>query len=76
MNEKYELEILTRLAVIESKLDDYKILKQKSEDAYNLANKNNESIKDINDRSKWLYRTTLGAIITGLIGIIITIIKF
>lgn len=75
MNEKYELEILTRLAVIESKIDDYKIIKQKSEDAYNLAIKNSESIKDINDRSKWLYRTTIGALITGLIGIIIIILK-
>ena len=29
MEEKFELEVLTRLAVIESKIDDYKLIKEK-----------------------------------------------
>lgn len=75
MNEKFELEVLTRLAVIENKIDDYKNIRQKSSDAYNLAKKNNEAIKEINDRNKWIIKTTLGSLITGLIGIITLILK-
>ena len=70
MEEKFELEVLTRLAVIENK-----IIKQKSEEAYNIAKKNEESINDIRDRNKWLWRTTIGAIITGLIGLLILFAK-
>ena len=44
MGEKFELEVLTRLAVIESKIDDYKLIKEKSNEAYNLANRNLETI--------------------------------
>ena len=75
MNEKFQLEILTRLAVIESKIDDYKYFKKKSEDAYNLSLSNEESIKEINDRSKWIWRTTVGALITGLISILTVYFK-
>ncbi len=75
MNEKFELEVLTRLAVIESKIDDYKNLKQKSEDAYNIAKKNEELIIEIKDRNKWLWRTAVGSIITGLISLLTLFIK-
>ena len=40
MEQKFETEVLTRLAVIESKLDDYKSIKDKTESAYNLSNNN------------------------------------
>lgn len=75
MGEKFELEVLTRLAVIESKIDDYKNTKQRSEKAYNLALKNEESINDIIDRNKWLWRTTIGSLITGIIGLLILFVK-
>ena len=75
MEEKFELEVLTRLAVIESKIDDYKLIKEKSNEAYNLANRNLETINKIEDRNKWLWRTSIGALITGLIGILILFIK-
>ena len=75
MEEKFEVEVLTRLAVIESKIDDYKNIKEKSENAYNLAIKNQEAIIKIEDRNKWLWRTALGALITGLIGILILFLK-
>lgn len=75
MNEKFELEVLTRLAVIENKIDDYKQIKQKSEDAYNLSKKNEESIKELKDRNRWLKRTTLGSVIAGIVGIIFIFIK-
>ena len=70
MEEKFELEVLTRLAVIESKIDDYKLIKEKSNEAYNLANRNLETIDKIEDRNKWLWRTSVGALITGLIGML------
>lgn len=75
MEEKFELEVLTRLAVIESKIDDYKTIKEKSQGAYNLANRNLETINKIEDRNKWLWRTSIGALITGLIGILVLFIK-
>ncbi len=75
MEEKFEIEVLTRLAVIESKIDDYKNIKEKSENAYNLALKNEELIRKIEDRNKWLWRTALGALITGLIGILTLFLK-
>ena len=43
--------------------------------AYNLANRNLETINKIEDRNKWLWRTSVGALITGLIGILILFIK-
>ena len=75
MEEKFEIEVLTRLAVIESKIDDYKNIKEKSEDAYNLALRNENAISKIEDRNKWLWRTAVGALITGLIGILVLFIK-
>lgn len=75
MNEKFELEVLTRLAVIENKLDDYKMIKQKAEEAYNMSMQNSESISEINDRSKWLHRTTLGTLITGIASILLIYLK-
>ena len=75
MNEKFELEVLTRLAVIESKIDDYKNIKEKSEEAYNIAKKNEELILEMKDRNKWLWRTAIGSIITGLISFLTLFIK-
>lgn len=75
MEEKFEVEVLTRLAVIESKIDDYKTMKEKSEKSYNMAIQNGSSIAKIEDRNKWLWRMAIGALITGLIGILILFIK-
>ena len=75
MEEKFEIEVLTKIAVIESKIDDYKNIKEKSEEAYNLAKKNEEKISKIEDGYKWIKRTTLGALITGLVGILTLFLK-
>ena len=69
MGDKFETEVLTRLAVIESKLDDYKAIKEKAEASYMISASNKEEIDKMKDNNKWLFRTTVGAIITGLIGI-------
>jgi len=73
MEKTFETEVLTRLAVIESKLDDYQGIKEKAEVAYTISAQNKEDIKAIKDNNKWLFRTTVGAVITGLISIGIAI---
>lgn len=75
MDEKFELEVLTRLAVIENKLDDYKQIKQKSEDAYNLSKNNKEELNEMKERTKWLRRAVLSSLITALIGVLTLFIK-
>lgn len=60
VNEKdFEIEVLARLTKIETKLDDY-IEKR---------------ITDIEEKLKWITRTTVGAIITGLIAILFVVLQ-
>lgn len=75
MDKNFETQVLTRLAVIESKLDDYKSIREKTELSYTMAQENKEDINEINDKIKWITRTIAGAIITGTIGIIFILIK-
>jgi F0F1-type ATP synthase assembly protein I len=74
-NSKFEREVLERLTKIETKLDDYANIREKTEEAYTLSKENEKDISDINDKIKWLSRTIAGAIIGGIIGIIFTFIK-
>lgn len=67
---EFETEVLTRLAVIESKIDDYKEIKEKSEVAYNLSKENEKDIEDLKEKHKWLSRTLIGAIIAATVGVI------
>lgn len=73
MVEGFETQVLQRLTAIETKLDDYKGIREKAEKAYSLSADNKEEIDKIKDNNKWLFRTTVGAVITGLIGIGISI---
>ena len=75
MEKSFETEVLTRLAVIESKLDGYQNIKEKSEQAYNISLQNREDIKEMQDNNKWLFRTTVGACITSAISIIVMFVK-
>lgn len=77
MNEekKFEIEVLTRLTKIETLLRNFEGVEKKATDAYNLATKNKERLDNIEDNNKWLFRTALGAVITGLIAIALTFIK-
>ena len=75
MEKSFETEVLTRLAVIESKLDGYKELKKVTYESDARSKENSEDIQEIQDKIKWLSRTTLGAIITGIVGIGILLIK-
>lgn len=75
IDKNFETQVLTRLAVIESKLDDYKSVRERTDEAFNLAQENKQDINDINDKIKWLTRTIVGAIITGVIGIVFILIQ-
>ena len=75
MDKDFETQVLTRLAVIEIKLDDYKSVRDKTEESYNMAQENKQDIAEINEKIKWITRTIAGAIITGAIGIIFILIQ-
>ena len=74
-NKEFEREVLERLTKIETKLDDYTNIKQKTEEAYTKSKENAKDIEEIQDKIKWLSRTITGALITGIIGIVIVLIK-
>lgn len=75
MEHSFENEVLTRLTKIETKLDDYSKNKEKTDEAYNLSKENEKDIADINEKIKWITRTIAGAVIAGIIGIAISLIK-
>ena len=75
MEQGFETEVLTRLTKIEKKLDDYKSVKDKSDEAYNLSKENEKEINEINEKLKWITRTVAAAVITGIIGIGIALLK-
>jgi len=75
MEKSFETEVLTRLAVIEAKIDDYKTVKQKTDEANDLAHNNEKRIDKIEDNNRWLFRTSVGAIITSGISLIYLVIK-
>lgn len=76
MEKNFETEVLTRLAVIENKLDDYNSIKEETRTAYNTSQQNKKEIEEINNKIQWLSRTILGAILTGIVGVLFTFLKF
>lgn len=74
-DKKFEIEVLTRLTKIETMLQDFKGVENKSTEAYNLSLSNKQRLDKIEDTNKWLFRTAIGAVITGLIAIILSFIK-
>lgn len=68
---KFEIEVLTRLTKIETMLEDFKGIEQKSTQAYELSLRNKERLDKMEDNSKWTFRTTIGAVITSLVGIVL-----
>ena len=75
MEKSFETEVLTRLAVIESKIDDHKTLKDKTDTALNKSESNEKRLDEIEDNNKWTFRTSVGSIITSVAGIIFLFIK-
>lgn len=76
MEKNFEIEVLTRLAVIESKLDTYKTIEEKSEVAFTTSQQNKKDIEKLQDNNKWLFRTVLGACIVSAIELLVMIFKF
>ena len=72
---KFEIEVLTRLTKIETLLRNFEGVEKKAVEAYNLSISNKQRLDEIEDNSKWLFRTAVGAVITGLIAIALTFIK-
>ena len=72
---KFEIEVLTRLTKIETLLEDFKGVETKATEAHNLSRANKARLDKIEDNNKWLFRTTVGAVITGLISIVLSFIK-
>ena len=56
-------------------LRNFEGVEKKAVEAYNLSLSNKERLDDIEDNNKWLFRTALGAVITGLIAIALSFIK-
>lgn len=76
MDKKTEKEILDRLARIETKLDDYNGIKSKAEDGYVLSKENEKDIEEIQDKLKWITRTLVTAIISGIVTLLVAYLKF
>ena len=72
MDKPFETEVLTRLAVIESKLDGYKELKTIAYSADTRSKENKSEIEELKEKNKWLSRTIIGAIIGEVVAIIKT----
>ena len=75
MDKDFETEVIERLVKIETKLDDYNNVKTKTEEANAKANSNEKRIDVLEDKIKWISRTTAGAIIAGVIAIVFVLLQ-
>ena len=69
---KFQIEVLSRLSVLETliKEQDYKGVKETSENAMNKAINNENRIKNLEDSQKWIIRLVLGAVIGGILAFV------
>ena len=75
MDEGFKTEVLTRLAVIESKIDGYKDIEKVAEEANNRSLNNEKDIAEIKENNKWLKRAVIGAIISAIAAIFLIIVE-
>lgn len=75
MDNKFETEVLTRLAVIESKIDDYKQTEKVANEAYQKSISCEKDIAEIKENNKWLKRAVIGAIISAIAAIFLIIVE-
>ena len=64
------LEIRDRVVRIETKMEDYKEVKDTADAAYNMSCTNKDDIEDMKDGQKWLWRTVGGSIIAAIVAFI------
>ena len=70
----FEIDVITRLTKIETLLEDFKGVESKASEAYTLSIDNQKRLDKIEDNNKWLFRTTIGAVLTGIIAIVLSFI--
>lgn len=75
MEKDFEREVLERLTKIETKLDNYRNMQEKTEEAHTLSKQNEKDIEEIKEKLKWITRTIAAAIISGAIGIIFILVQ-
>lgn len=75
MEKDFEREVLERLTKIETKLDNYGNMQEKTEQAFSLSKENEKEIEEIKEKLKWITRTIAAAIISGAIGIIFILVQ-
>ena len=75
MMDDFQAQVLQRLAVIESKIDDFRDTKKKADEADVLSKQNKNEIEEIKGKIQWITRTIAGAIITGIIAFVFTYLK-
>lgn len=76
MEKDFETEVLTRLTKIETKLDDYVKTREKTDVAYTQSNENRKEIEELKSKIQWITRTVVGAILTGIVSLLVAFIKF
>ena len=75
MDKPFETEVITRLTKIETKLDDYKQVRDDSIKALQMSEANQCTIQEIKENSKWLWRTVFVAILGFISSIVIMLVK-
>lgn len=72
MDLKTQREILDRLIRLETKIDnqDFNKINEKIDIALNKTINNEETLKEIKDTNRWLWRTVMGSILLSAIGIL------
>lgn len=70
---EFKIEVLTQLAVINSKLDGYNKTQEVAVQADNRSKQNESDIKEMKDNNKWAFRLAVGSIVTSGIGIFFSI---
>ena len=82
MEQNFEREVLDRLIKIEEKLDGFSKAKEKTyENERHVMILENDvldlkkEVDSLKESNKWLLRTVAAALITGVIGIIVTLVK-
>ena len=66
-----------KVAVIESKVnDDLKVTKTKADDAYIMASQNKKDLDEIKGKNVWFSRSIGVALISALVNLLISFLKF
>ena len=63
-------DIKIRLAIIEQKLDDYSDIRDTVKKLEHQISQHQEKLDRLEDSSKWIFRTALGAILASIVAII------